>query len=62
LTDRGSERLRLDKIDPADYPTALVQAVFEFCRQHGQFRAVWIFTRTIAGRPAPARKPITCSC
>jgi hypothetical protein len=57
MDDKGSERLRLDKVDPADYPTALVQAVFEFCRQHGQFRAVWIFTRAIAGQPAPARKP-----
>jgi hypothetical protein len=57
MDDKNSERLRLDKIDPADYPTALVQAVFEFCRQHGEFRAVWIFTRVIAGQPAPALKP-----
>jgi hypothetical protein len=57
MDDKGSERLRLDKIDPSDYPTALVQAVFEFCRQHGEFRAVWIFTRVIAGQPAPALKP-----
>jgi hypothetical protein len=57
MDEKGSERLRLDKIDPADYPTALVQAVFEFCRLHGEFRAVWIFTRVIAGQPAPALKP-----
>ena len=57
LAGQGSERLRLDKIDPADYPTDLVQAMFEFCRQHGQFRAVWIFTRAVAGPPAPACKP-----
>ena len=57
LDDKGSERLRLDKIDPADYPAALVQAVFDFCRQHGQFRAVWIFTRALAGPPAAVRKP-----
>jgi hypothetical protein len=57
LAGRGNERLRLDKLDPADYPTALVQAVFDFCRQHGQFRAVWIFTRVMAGQPATARKP-----
>jgi hypothetical protein len=56
-TDQGSERLRLDKIDPAEYPTDLVQAVFEFCRPRGQFRAVWIFTRVVAGVPTPARKP-----
>ena len=53
---KNAERLRLDKVDPADYPTALVQAVFEYCRQHGQFRAVWLFTRTMAGQPAAARK------
>lgn len=57
MDGQETERLRLDKIDPADYPTALVQAVFEFCRQHGEFRAVWIFTRVITGQPAPALKP-----
>jgi hypothetical protein len=56
LDDKGSERLQLDKLNPADYPTDLVQAVFEFCRQHGRFRAVWIFSRGIAGQPAAARK------
>ena len=57
LDDKGSERLRLDKLDPADFPTDLVQAVFEFCRQHSHFRAVWVFTRAIAGQPASAHKP-----
>ena len=56
LDEKGSERLRLDKLDPADYPTDLVQVVFEFCRQHGSFRAVWIFTRVMAGQPVAARK------
>jgi hypothetical protein len=30
-------------LDPADYPTGLVQAVFEFVRHHSNFRAVWVF-------------------
>ena len=32
-------------IDPADYPTELVQAAFEVLRRHPQFRAAWIFER-----------------
>ena len=55
LNAGGSERLQLDKVDPADFPTDLVQAVFDYCRQHGQFRAVWVFT--MAGQAASARKP-----
>jgi hypothetical protein len=51
-----TEKLQLNKIDPADYPTKLVQAVFEFCRRHGQFRAAWIFSRGLAGQPDSARK------
>ena len=34
---------RLKILNPADYPTALVQAVFECVRQHPPFRAVWVF-------------------
>ena len=52
-----TEQLTLDKIDPADYPTDLLQAVFEVFRQHPEFRAAWIFTRTIAGQPVPAHRP-----
>jgi len=52
-----TEQLTLDKLDPADYPTDLVQAVFEVFRRHHHFRAAWIFTRTMAGQPAPAHKP-----
>ncbi len=39
---------KLKILNPANYPTALMQAVFEFVRQHPQFRAVWIF-----GAPTP---------
>lgn len=34
---------RLQIIEPADYPTELVQAAFEVLRQHRNFRAAWIF-------------------
>jgi hypothetical protein len=41
----GKEREEgpLKILDPADYPTALVQAVFEFVRHHPNFRAGWVF-------------------
>jgi hypothetical protein len=39
-------------IDPADYPTDLVQPLFELLRRHKNFRAAWIF-----GSPKPALKP-----
>lgn len=30
-------------LDPADYPTDLIQRAFEFVRQHRVFRAAWVF-------------------
>jgi len=33
----------LSMIDPADYPTDLMQPVFELLRRHRNFRAAWIF-------------------
>jgi hypothetical protein len=30
-------------LDAADYPTYLIQPLFEILRQHGQFKAAWIF-------------------
>jgi SseB protein C-terminal domain/SseB protein N-terminal domain len=39
-------------IDPADYPTDLVQRMFEFVRQHREFRAAWIF-ESPEGAPLP---------
>ena len=35
--------MHLKKLDPADYPTNLIQPVFEFIRGHGNFRAAWVF-------------------
>jgi hypothetical protein len=52
-----TEQLRLDIVNPADYPTDLLQPVFELLRKHKHFRAAWIFTRTFEGQPAPAHKP-----
>lgn len=52
ITAPEQEQGTLLFIDPADYPTDLVQAVFEVVRQHREFRAIWIF-----GSPKPAAKP-----
>lgn len=38
-----SQQTTLSMIEPADYPTNLLQPVFEFVRQHANFRAVWVF-------------------
>ena len=38
-----TKNLTLTILDPADYPTNLVQPVFEVMRKHSQFRAAWIF-------------------
>lgn len=35
-------RARLKKLDPANYPTDLIQPVFEFMRLHRNFRAAWV--------------------
>ena len=41
-----TEDQSVEILDAADYPTGLVQAVFEVMRPHGCFRAAWIFGRT----------------
>ena len=37
-------------LDPADYPTDVVQRAFEFMRRHKNFRAAWVWRATVAGR------------
>ena len=37
-------------LDPADYPTEMVQRAFEFMRRHKNFRAAWVWRLTVAGR------------
>lgn len=37
------ETVELSKIDPADFPTDFVQALFEVLRKYSNFRAAWIF-------------------
>lgn len=49
-----SEKVTLKILDPADYPTKLVQAAFEVFRKHKNFRAAWIFTRVV--EPPPERQ------
>jgi hypothetical protein len=41
-------------LDPADYPTEVVQLAFEFMRRHKNFRAAWVWGVTVAGRPGYA--------
>jgi hypothetical protein len=45
-------------VRPENYPTELVQAAFEFLRQHRQFRVVFLFTDT--PHPPPTDKPKYC--
>ncbi len=44
----------LDLLDPADYPTTLVQAAFEVIRKHRNFRAAWIFRSPRGEAVAPS--------
>jgi hypothetical protein len=55
VTSREMEEITLRLLDPADYPTDLIQPVFEILRKHRQFRAAWIFTYPPAATDSPAR-------
>jgi len=46
-----AEERVLSKIDPADYPTDLIQPLFESLRKRSEFRAAWVFRRP---EPTPA--------
>jgi hypothetical protein len=48
-----TRQVTLTILNPADYPTNLIQPVFELVRRHKNFRAAWIF-----GPPAVAGKAI----
>ena len=39
-----TKRAAVTTLNPADYPTDLVQRAFEFIRHHRVFRAAWVFT------------------
>lgn len=55
LNSDPTEQVRdeVHALDPAEYPTDLVQAAFEILRQHRHFRTAWIFERG-KGEPTPA--------
>ena len=40
---RRTIRAAVTTLNPADYPTDLIQRAFEFIRQHRAFRAAWVF-------------------
>jgi len=48
-----TEEVTLRLLDPADYPTDLVQPAFEILRKHRQFRAAWILTRPPVAATSP---------
>ena len=51
------QELTLQKLNPADYPTDLVQAAFEVMRRHRNFRAAWIFG-LVSSQPKPGHEQI----
>lgn len=48
---QARERGKVRILNPADYPTHLIQPAFEFMRRHPNFRAAWIFGLTQGGQP-----------
>jgi SseB protein C-terminal domain/SseB protein N-terminal domain len=53
----GTKEGRLKHVDPVDYPTNLLQAVFEFIRRHPNFRAAWVFDSSLV-----VEKPVEGRC
>lgn len=51
--DPESVEMEVAMVDPADYPTELIQAAFEILRKHRNFRAVWLAEHD-HGNPTPA--------
>lgn len=45
IAPRGSEERTFRVIDPADYPTDLIQPLFECLRRHREFLAAWVLRR-----------------
>lgn len=43
LSREGAIEMKITPLDPADYPTDLVQRAFESLRRHKNFRAAWVF-------------------
>lgn len=54
----GAKQITLTILNPADYPTHLVQSVFEFVRKHKNFRAAWIFGAPVIPGEAPKTPPV----
>ena len=55
--DGPKEQLKLKILNPADYPTFLIQSVFDLFRKHGNFRAAWILTLRAPKPQPPALLP-----
>ena len=39
-------------LDPADYPTEMIQRAFEFMLRHRNFRAAWVLGMEVSSRPS----------
>ncbi len=55
MSSGEAKQVTLTILNPADYPTNLVQPVFEVIRKHKNFRAAWIFGPPASASPS-ARK------
>lgn len=51
------EQLKLKILNPADYPTFLIQSAFDLFRKHSNFRAAWILIPREPTQPPPALLP-----
>ena len=49
--DKGPKRGRLKILNPADYPTNVIQPVFEFIRRQKNFRLAWVFDAALCVDP-----------
>jgi hypothetical protein len=56
IVPKGTMHASLTILNPADYPTHLIQPLFELMRRHAQFRAGWVCAFPPAA-DQPARPP-----
>jgi len=43
--DHTADKMTLHQVDPAGYPTDIIQAAFQKMRQHSAFRAAWLLAQ-----------------
>jgi hypothetical protein len=50
-----TKQVTLSILNPADYPTSLIQPIFELVRKHRNFRAAWVFGPPAGAAPTPKK-------